>query len=101
MRVSYCCHRQQSVIFDNLPAHFQEHLCNNKLIITGANAIPGETMVGVRIKRHDMAKSREANVIIGNQVMSAARHGYKTIHIVCDDTYEFVGAYYWHVSTKH
>ena len=33
-------------------------------------------------KRH-----QEANDIIVNQVMSAARHGYKTIHIVCVDTY--------------
>ena len=39
------------------------------------------------MKRHDMANSHEeAHVIIVNRVMSAARHGYKTIDIVCDDT---------------
>ena len=58
-----------------------------KLIITGANAIPDEITVGAHVKRHDMANSQEeAHVVIVNQVMSAARHGYKTIDIVCDDT---------------
>ncbi len=33
---------------------------------------------------------REAHVIIVSQVMSAARHGYKTIHIVYDDTDVYV-----------
>ena len=32
----------------------------------------------------------EADVIVVNQVMSAARQVYKTIHIVCDDTNVFV-----------
>ena len=33
-----------------------------------------------------MANSHEkADVIIVNEVMSAARQGYNTIHIVCDD----------------
>ena len=33
-----------------------------------------------------MANSHEkADVIIVNEVMSAARRGYSTIHIVCDD----------------
>ncbi len=62
---------------DNFPAHFQEHICNNNLIMTGANTIPDEITVGVglHIKRHGMAKSHEeANVTIVNQVMSAARH---------------------------
>ena len=76
---------------DNLPAHFQEHISNNKRIITGDNASSDETAAGVHIKRHDMAKSQEeANVMIVNQVMSAAWQGYKTIHIVCDDTDVFV-----------
>ena len=59
------------VICENLSAHFQGNLCNNKLIhvFTGANAIPDEITVGVHIKRHDMTKSHEeANVIIVNQV---------------------------------
>ena len=34
-----------------------------------------------------MAKSHEeTNVIMLNQVMLSVRHGYTTIHIVCDDT---------------
>ena len=32
----------------------------------------------------------EADVIVVNQVMSAASQGYKTIHIVCDNTDVFV-----------
>ena len=32
----------------------------------------------------------EADVIVVNQVMSTASRGYKTIHIVCDDTDVFV-----------
>ena len=32
-------------------------------------------------------RTEEANV---NHVMSVARHGFKTIHIVCDDTDVFV-----------
>ena len=60
----------------NLPAHFQEHLCSNKLIIAGANAVPYEITVGVHIKRYDMHNSHEeADVIIVNQVLSSARQG--------------------------
>ena len=61
--------------------------------MTGANTIPDEIIVGVglHIKIHYMAESHdEANVIIVNRVMSADRHGYKTNHIVCDDTDVFV-----------
>ena len=47
--------------------------------------------MGVHIKIHDMANSHEeADVIVVNQVMSAARQGRKTIHVVCDDTDVFV-----------
>ena len=61
--------------------------------MTGANTIPDEITVGVglHIKRYDMPKSHEeANVVFVNHVMSTARHDYKTIHIVCDDTDVFV-----------
>ena len=74
-------------ICDNLTAHVQVHLCNNKRIITGPNSIPDEITTGVHAKRHDMGNSHEeADVIVVNQVMSAASQGYKTIHIVCDNT---------------
>ena len=74
-------------ICDNLTAHVQVHLCNNKRIITGPNSIPDEITTGVHGKRHDMGNSHEeADVIVVNQVMSAASQGYKTIHIVCDNT---------------
>ncbi len=63
------------VICDNLPAHFREQLCNDKLIITGANAIPDEITVGGHIKRHDMANGRVVtDVIIVNQVMSGLQN---------------------------
>ena len=53
------------VICDNLPAHFQEDLCNNKLIVPGANAIPDDITVRLHIKIHGMAKRHEeANVCI-------------------------------------
>ena len=68
-----------SIPYDE-PAHSQEHLCSNKLIIAGANAIPYEITVGGHIKRHDTHNSHEeADVIIVNQVLSSARQGYKTI----------------------
>ena len=74
-----------------MPAHIQVHLCNNKLIITGPNTIADEITMGVHVKRHDMGNSHEeADVIVINQVMSAASQGYKTIHIVCDNTDVFV-----------
>ena len=74
-------------ICDNLPAHFQGHPCKNKLIITGSNTILDEITMGVHVKRHDMGNShREADVIVVNQLMSVASQGYKTIHIVCDNT---------------
>ena len=70
-------------ICDNLTVYFQEHLCNNKLIITDPNTIPDEIIMGVHTKRHDMSSSHvEADVIIVNQVISATRQGYKAIHIV-------------------
>ena len=79
------------VMCDNLPAHFQDHLCNNKLIITSPNTIPDEITMGVHVKRHDMGnRYEEADVIVVNQVMSAASQGYKTIHIVFDNTDVFV-----------
>ena len=60
----------------NLPAHFQEHLCSNKLIIADANTIPYEISMGVHIKRHDTPNSHEeAYVIIVKQVLSSARQG--------------------------
>ena len=81
----------------NLPAHFQVHICNNKLIITGPNSIPDEITLGVHVKRNAMGNSHEeADVIIVNQVMSAARQGYKTIRIVCDniDVFELLVDFY-------
>ena len=43
------------------------------------------------MKIYGMANSHEkADVIIVNEVMSAARQGYNTIHVVCDDTDVFV-----------
>jgi hypothetical protein len=78
------------VICDNLPAYFQEYLCNNKLIITG----PDDITMGLHIKRHHMANSHEeADVIIVNQVMSAARQGYKTIHN-CTDVFVLLVHFY-------
>ena len=78
----------------NLPAHFQDHLCNNKLIITGPNTIPDEITMGVHVKRHDMGNShKEADV---NQVMSAASQGYQTIHTACDNTDGFVLLVHFH-----
>ena len=38
-------------------------------------------------------RTEDANV---NQVMSAARHGFKTIHILCDDTDVFVQVVYFY-----
>ena len=68
-------------ICDNLPAHFQDHLCNKTRII-----IPDEITMAVHVKSNDMCNSHEvADVIIVNHVMSAASQGYKTIHIVCDN----------------
>ena len=47
--------------------------------------------MGVYVKRHDMGNGHEeADVIVGNQVTSAASQCYKTIHIVCDNTDVFV-----------
>ena len=41
----------------------------------------------VAIKRHDMnVGHEEADVIIVNHVALGAEEGYKTIHVICDDT---------------
>ena len=67
--------------------HYKDHLCNNTLVITGSETVPNEGTMGVHNQIHDMANSHEeTDVIVVNQVMSAARQGRKTIHVVCDDT---------------
>ena len=71
--------------------HYKDHPCNTILIITGSEIVLIEVTMGVHIKRHDMAnRHEEADVIMVHRVMSAARQGRQTIHIVCDDTDVFV-----------
>ena len=40
---------------DNLPPDVLEHLCNNKLIITGTKAIPDDTAMGVGVDSMNMS----------------------------------------------
>ena len=71
--------------------HYKDHPCNNTLVITGSETVPNEVTIGVHNQIHDMANSHEeTDVIVVNQVISAARQGRKTIHVVCDDTFAFV-----------
>ena len=51
---------------------------------------------GVHIKRHDMnVRHEEADVIIVNHVALGVEEGYKTIHVICDDTDVFVLSHFY------
>ena len=66
--------------FDYIP---KECTCGGPLLVAD--------IISLCSKRHDMAnRHEEADVIVVNQVMSAARQGSKNIHAVCDDTDVFV-----------
>ena len=43
------------ILCDNLPPDVLEHLCNNKLIITGAKAIPYDIAMGVDVDSMNMS----------------------------------------------
>lgn len=79
------------IICMHLIDQFQKEPCNNRLIITGPCPTPDEVCMGIHIQRHDMTITHEeADVIMVNQVISAAREGSEIIHVVCDDTDVFV-----------
>ena len=60
---------------------------DKKLVITSSNEIPEEVQNGVRRKREDLRTSHEeADPIIPQQVLFAAKEGAKCVKIVSDDT---------------
>ena len=61
-----------------------------------ANALPLSYVPLLTVIRR---QTSETDVIIINEVMSAARQGYKTFHIVCDDSNVFL--YSWYISTNN
>ncbi len=75
----------------NLPSEFVKDPYNHFLLITGPNSVPTEICQGLQIQQPDMKiKHEEADTIIINQVVSAAKQGNDYIHVISDDTDVFV-----------
>ena len=53
------------ILCDNLPPDFLEHLCNNKLIITGAKAIPYD--IAMKMSDHVESDAQQTYMTLQKQ----------------------------------
>lgn len=77
--------------------HLVKQASKNELILTSEDPVPISVEEGLTTKKIDMTNTHEeADVIIVNQLVYAARHGSSNICIVCDDTDVFVLLVYFY-----
>ena len=73
-----------------LDLHFYNNATEkHSLVIAGVGDVPVEIDSGVRIDRHDLCSSQEADILITQHAIALGLLS-KSVNVVCDDTDVFV-----------
>ena len=73
-----------------LDSHFYNNATQkHSLVIVGVGDVPVEIDRGVRIDRHDLCSSQEADILITQHAIALGLLG-NSVYVLCDDTDVFV-----------